>query len=525
MIKELHDHQWQTLDQLWTALRSTAKGGLGKRRVMTQAPTAFGKTVLAARIIEAGLKHKRRMIFSVPALSLIDQTVERFWEDGIRDVGVIQADHPMTDFSKPVQVASVQTLVRREVQPPDLLIIDEAHRWYDHYAALLGEHADPNKPGLWQQVPVIGLSATPWTKGLGKFFDHLIVGARTQDLIDAKFLSPFKVLAPAYPDLTGVQTVAGDYNEGQLATAMMRGTLIADTVQTWIERGERRPTLCFCVDRAHAKAMAERFGEAGVPCGYIDANTPNNERKRLRQLFKDRELEVICNIGVLTTGVDWPEISCLILARPTKSEMLFVQIVGRGLRIADGKTDCLILDHAGIHNHPDEKRRLGFVTDIHHDHLDEGKERAAAKASPPLAKPCPNCQALKPPRTPVCPHCGHRAQVVSHVDESMGELAEIKPGKRTGSRPAGTTYDERMRAFAMLIGYAGERGYKPGWARHKYEALFARPAPRREDWPPALPPDNPMRRWIKSQQIAWAKAQDAARRQAGAPIRDLMDGV
>jgi superfamily II DNA or RNA helicase len=158
---------------------------------------------------------------------------------------------------------------------------------------------------------------------------------------------------------------------------MDRPELVADVVETWIKRGENRSTLCFAVDRAHAKNLQQQFESAGIRCGYIDAYTDSEERERIADLFHDGTYRVVCNVGCLTTGVDW-DVRCIILARPTKSEMLFTQIIGRGLRTADGKDDCLILDHSETH------LRLGFVTDIHHESLDEGRGtvEARAKATP-----------------------------------------------------------------------------------------------------------------------------------------------
>ena len=145
---------------------------LRQRQTGAASTTGFGKTLLAAAIIEGALAKNKRVIFTVPARSLVDQTVKAFWDDGIRDVGVIQAWNPMTDWSRPVQVASVQTLQRRPIPNADFVIIDECHRWFDLYATWM---SDP----LWQDPPFIGLSATPWTRGLGKYFDDLIIAATT----------------------------------------------------------------------------------------------------------------------------------------------------------------------------------------------------------------------------------------------------------------------------------------------------------------------------------------------------------
>lgn len=465
----------------------------GDRRIMGQAPTGFGKTHVAGAFAEDTLKRRQRMIFTVPALSLIDQTVARFYSMGIRDVGVIQADHPLTNYARPIQVASVQTLQRRKIPPANLVMIDEAHRWFDFYAEMMGAPE-------WSDVPFVGLSATPWTRGLGKHFQRLIIGATTQELIDEGLLSPFRVFAPSSPDLSCVRTVAGDYHEGDLSGAMNKDALVADIVGTWCRRADGRPTLCFAVDRAHAKHLQREFTESGVPTGYIDAYTPAAERKEVERQFHAGEIKVVCNVGCLTTGVDW-DVRCLILARPTKSEMLFVQIVGRGLRTATGKVDCLVLDHSDNHS------RLGFVTDIHHDELDDGSPRGKAKPrDTPLPKPCPSCSFLKPPKTLTCPACGFAPKPVVDYRPRDGELVEISAKHKEVAAAAAAI---QRSWHQMLAGYAAERGYAAGWVSHKFKEKFGR-------WPPygaRVDPTEPtpeVRGWIRSRMIAWSKGQQKA---------------
>jgi DNA repair protein RadD len=181
--------------------------------------------------------------------------------------------------------------------------------------------------------------------GLGKLYDDLLIPTTTAELIAKGFLSPFKVYAPSHPDLRGVKTVAGDYHEGQLSTVMSEAKLTADIVKTWLEKGEDRPTLAFCVDFAHARKLRDQFEAAGVSCGYVDAFTSRLERNEIAEKFRARLYQVVCSVGTLTTGIDW-DVRCIILARPTKSEIRYVQIIGRGLRTALGKTECLILDHS-----------------------------------------------------------------------------------------------------------------------------------------------------------------------------------
>ena len=415
MAAVLRPHQTDLIAEIDRALTE------GCNRVMVQAPTGFGKTMVAAAIAKRVSGAGQRMVFTVPALSLIDQTVEKFYREDLWNIGVIQAAHHLTNYARPIQIASVQTLQRRKMPHTDLVMIDEAHRWFDKYEEWL--------EGPWKDIPVIGLTATPWTRGLGKYFDKLIIGSTTQELIDAGYLSKFQVWCPASPDLTNVRTVAGDYQVDDLSHAMNDATLVADVVGTWLARGKGRPTLCFAVDRAHAKHLQQSFISSGVTAEYIDAYTETAERKAIEKRFHAGEVEIVCNVGCLTTGIDW-DVRCIILARPTKSEMLFVQMIGRGLRTAEGKNDCLILDHSDNH------LRLGQVTDIHHEELDDGKPRpkSEAKAKEALPKKCPKCSYLKAPKVLECPNCNFVPEPKCDVVNKDGELVEF--GSRHQARTA-----------------------------------------------------------------------------------------
>jgi superfamily II DNA or RNA helicase len=492
----LRPHQVALIEQIEAAIAG------GERRLVAQAPTGFGKTITAADLAIKALQRDKRVIFTVPALSLIDQTVEKFFAAGITDIGVIQADHHLTDYSKSVQIASVQTLQRRyevgdglsrSVPAADLVLIDEVHRWFDFYGEWLSSP-------LMADVPVIGLTATPWTRGLGKYFDKLIVGSTTQELIDAGYLSKFRVFAPASPDLSNVRTVAGDYREDDLGAAMNKADLVADVVDTWIARAEDRPTLCFAVDRAHAKHLQTKFEAEEITAGYIDAYTDRTERKRIEAAFHRGEIKVVCNVGCLTTGIDW-DVRCIILARPTKSEILFVQMIGRGLRTADGKTDCLILDHSDNHV------RLGFVTDIHHDELDDGKPRVKGepKKAEALPKKCPSCTFLKPPKLLICPSCGFKPEPKCTVVNGEGELVELTDRATIN---AVTQARDKVRFFQELKGCAVVRGYKAGWVAHKFKEKFGH-WPNGLDHNPPVGPSSSTLNWVKSRNIAWAKAQRA----------------
>jgi superfamily II DNA or RNA helicase len=458
---------------------------------MLQCPTGFGKTVVASSIVQGALAKGKRVIFCVPALSLIDQTVQSFWDDGIRNIGVLQGQHELTNPSMPVQVASVQTLQNRRIPHADIVIVDEAHRWFKFYGEWMAQ---------WSKIPFVGMSATPWTKGLAKNYDDLLIAATTEELINKGFLSEFEVYAPSSPDLSKVRTVAGDYHEGDLSEAMDQPALTADVVANWVQHGQNRPTLCFAVDCAHAKHLAERFQGAGVSTGYIDAYTDQEDRALIASKFKTGEVKVVCNVGCLTTGVDW-DVRCIVLARPTKSEILFTQIIGRGLRTAEGKTECLIFDHTDTHT------RLGFVTDIHHEELDDGKPKTSKGSEPEekLPKKCSACSFVKPVGVHECPQCGFAPQKQTDVTEAEGKLeklsGKIKKAKKHSKK-------EKQEFYSGLVTYAYEKNRANGWISHTYRDYFG-------VWPKGLtqergPISAECRGFIHHKNIKFAKSRNAA---------------
>jgi superfamily II DNA or RNA helicase len=493
---ELRDYQKSTIDKLRQSL------GAGKKRPVVQAPTGAGKTVIAAAIVRMARERGKSVIFTVPAISLIDQTVERFAQNGILEVGVMQGAHELTDRDQPVQVCSVQTLARRTIPEADLVIVDECHVMFKLYD-------DWMRDVCWSDVPFIGLTATPWSKGMGApgRWDDLIISTTTSELIGLGSLSDFKTYAPAHPDLAGVKTVAGDYEIGGLAKAMDKSALVADIVTTWVKRADNRPTICFAVNRLHAAHICEQFQAAGVTAEYMDGFTPNETRRDTFERFKTGETKIICNVGVLTTGFD-ADVRCIILARPTKSEILYTQMIGRGLRTADGKDHCLILDHS------DTTLRLGFVTDIHKDKLHDGqKNTAVAEKRVLLPKECPSCAFLRPPKTRTCPACGFEAQPKSAVEVEDGELFEITKGKK--QKIEKYSMEQKQDWYSQLLLHAHLRGYKTGWAYWAYKDKFK------------VGPDTSLRQinstmvsyevdsWIRHYNIKKAKARAKAQAAGG----------
>jgi len=214
-LRKLRPHQERAIAGLRQSLSSEHK------RPMLQMPTGSGKTLTSAHIVSGALAKGKRVAFCVPRKTLIDQTVHEFEREGISAIGVIQAAHLRTDSRQPIQVCSAQTLARRKRPDVDLVIVDEAHEMHNSVLSWIADC---------RAVPFIGLSATPWQRGLGKHYDDLLIPTTTRELIDAGYLSDFVAFAPSDPDLSGVSTKRGDYAQDELADAMDTAEITGDIV-------------------------------------------------------------------------------------------------------------------------------------------------------------------------------------------------------------------------------------------------------------------------------------------------------
>ncbi len=479
--KELRPYQARAIASLKSSILA------GNRRVVLALPTGAGKTLIGSHIVAGALAKGGKVTFCAPMISLIDQTVDAFEAEGIDDIGVIQASHARTRASAAVQVASVQTLVRREAMPAaSVVIVDECHVFSQAVVDWMAAEPD---------LIFVGLSATPGRSGMATEWDDLVVGTTTRELMDLGFLSQFTVYAPTEPDLSGVKIVAGDYQAKGAAEVMEDRGLVGDILQNYVLHGEGRPTLGFAVNVAHAKRMADEFTTAGIPSAYVEARTDTLERQALQDQFRRGDLQVIWSVRTMTTGVDLP-VSGIIDAAPTRSAMLHQQKIGRGLRVNPGTEDLKIWDHAG------NTLRLGFVDDLDWSELKRGtREIKEREASEPLPKKCQDCANVMPPKTKECPICGAAQKPpAGWVETEDGELVAINR-KVKGKEYTG---EEKKVWYQALVSIARERGYSDGWAFHKFREKFGvGPSSAKV----AGPVPAQVRSWVKSRQIAYAKAK------------------
>jgi DNA repair protein RadD len=489
---ELRDYQIEAIDRL-------RDGGRQKRRRLLVIPTGGGKTLIASAIVRAAVDKGSRVLFLAHRRELVNQAAGKLYAYGI-DAGIIRAgDEPRPD--QPVQVASIQTLwarayrSRRMAPPPaDLVIVDEAHRARaETYTEIMNSYSS---------AVILGLTATPCRsdgRGLGNAFDSMVEGPSVQALIDRGFLVPTRVFAPSTPDLTGIQVRAGDYVESQLAERMDKAQLVGDIITHWLRLAANRRTVVFATGVDHSVHIRDEFRRAGVLAEHIDGSTPVDERDDILGRLEHGEIEVVTNCMVLTEGWDMPVVGCIVLARPTKHMGLYRQMVGRVLRPAPGKDHALVLDHAGaVFAHGFVEEEVLWTLD--QDRRAENPEqKARSEHRKPALTTCPECHAIRTSGQP-CSACGWRPQPKPrHVDVIDGDLAHVSRDRRVTVQAP-----DKRSFYAQLLGYVREKGYRDGWAAHKFKSKFGHwPAGTK---PAAQTPTAETRSWIRSRQIAYAKA-------------------
>lgn len=422
-MTQLWPHQLRAVEQLRDAFRA-------HRSVLLVLPTGAGKTRTASHVIERYLARDpaRRVLFVVHRIELAKQAARQL----PGPVRVVSGDLDDGPADAPVTVASVQTLLARDLRPEaTMVVIDEAH----NYAA-------PE----WCQVVasydralVLGLTATPERgdgRPLGDLFDELIAPTSIAELTAAGVLVPCEVYAPPARQ----QGLASEPHE-----ALARHK---DTARPW------RKAVVFAANVAHAESIAEQCRAMGWRTGVVTGDVGDRDRAATLDAFKRGELDVLCNVFVLTEGWDDPSTDCLVLARGCTHGGTYLQMVGRVLRASPGKSRCVVLDLTGAtHDHglPDAPRRYSL----------EGKGVSAEKAV--AIRQCLACGAAYQPGPRVCPVCGEAVPPPPPPRLSSAELGRIM---ETHSQ------DKRRATWEALQRTARERGYKSGWAAYQFKVRY-----------------------------------------------------
>jgi DNA repair protein RadD len=456
----------------------------GRKRVILCLPTAGGKTVVAAHIIASARAFDKKVLFVAHRLELIDQAVSQLARWGVTDVGVIRADDHRTNAMMPVQVATIQSLSRRSAPKADFIFIDECHRSLaNSYLRLLEIYPD----GVF-----FGLTATACRadgKPLKDFFQAIEPIAMYSDLVRDKFIVEPRCFGVEHvPDLSGVRTVAGDFVLDGLEKAMTESYVLGDTLSEYRAKANGRRTVIFACTVKHSRAIEEEFLKAGVRVAHVDASTPEDDRRAISTKLRTGEIEVVTNVGIYTEGWDEPSVKCLILARPTKSLVLYMQMCGRGLRPwsrstpygrswqeSDGPSEVPIIIDQG--NNID---RHGFP---HEDRTWTLEGNAQRKTDRRPTK-CIKCRAYIPNYP--CKECGFAPDVPKR---------EVKEYKAISleERKLLEAQDPRREFFNRMLVKARSGGFKPGYASAKYKEEY-------DEWPP----------WAWSQEAKMEFAKDGA---------------
>ena len=426
------------------------------------------------------------ILFIAHRKELIDQAHAKLLAFGI-DAGVIMAKDARTDVSKRVQVASIQTLSRRDALPSaDLIFVDEAH----HSAS----NSMRDILAAYPNAKVIGLTATPWRcddSGLSDIFDAHVVATTPRELMDSGSLVEYDAFAFDAPELHELSKVAGDFHQGELGLACNTTVLVGNIVEEWLKAASGRRTICFAVSRLHSQNIVAEFNAQGVRAEHLDCDTAKLDRERILAGLASGDVTVVSSVGVLTEGFDCPAAAVCILACPTESPGKLLQQIGRVLRPHPKKERALILDHAGNlmrHGFPDDDR--------------DYSPRATPKRIRELHT-CPFCcvvfGAIRPDGC--CPRCAELIAVPIQPREAAPSARQseklVVDGKRIGretiermraerlasgikgdltdiglARAASATTEQKAAEYKRLLAVAAQKGYKPGFASHKYRELF-----------------------------------------------------
>jgi DNA repair protein RadD len=388
----------------------------GDRLFMLGDFTVTHNTVMGSALMELVQAKGNRANFIVDRLSLIQQTSDTFMRYGL-DHGVIQGDHPNYRPSLPIQVCSIQTLAKRGFPPAHLHFIDEAHVLHSAVKKAMAEGA-----GIF-----IGLTATPFTKGLAQYFDAVVNVTTTNALIEQGWLSPYRIFSCEEPDMAGVPLVNGEWQQAGASKAALK--VVGNVVDEYIARGEGRKFICSAVDTAHVEALASQFLAAGINVATYTYRDDTDDRIDTVAEFRkpDSTIRGLITVTAASRGFDVQDIGCVIEARPLRKGLAdHIQLLGRGLRISPetGKVDCLVLDHSGNCARFWHAREHFFEHGI--EHLDDGKPKEKKPQEEKEVEPlkCPKCTYLHRPQ-PSCPRCGHeypRRNTVQYVPGTLKEL-------------------------------------------------------------------------------------------------------
>lgn len=473
----------------------------GHKNQLIMAPTGAGKTYLGHRIAHEALIKGKKVVFLCDRTTLINQTSKTADNYGLSAHGIVQANHWRRAVDMPYQIASAQTIAKRGFWPEaDVIIVDEAHTQLKVWTEFLPK----------TKAACIGLSATPFSPGLGKIFTNLINATTMHDLTQSGVLVPMRVMSCKRADMTGAATSGGEWTDSAAEERGMQ--IVGDVVKEWIAHGEGRKTIVFGATINHCKELARQFIEAGVMAAVFTSETTAPERELLIKEYskQDSSLRVLISVEALAKGFDVPDVGCVVDCRPLrKSLSTAIQMWGRGLRSSPdtGKKDCILLDHSGNIIRFAEDFSAIYFDGL--DALDMGEKldkKIRRDDEDKDLKGCPSC-GYKPFHKR-CMSCGYEKQEPSLQEAVAGVMQEVVMlGKKKLA-------DDHRHLWEQLCSYA--RGHSApekqrGRAWHLFQKITGKCPPADFDFfstPNAEITAN-VRNKIKSLDLAYRKAVKA----------------
>lgn len=457
----------------------------GNRKVILMLPTGSGKTRIAARMCKDIASRNKRVLFICDRVNLVGQAMSTFMSFNLH-CGDVQGESQHPDPKAPIQVCSIQSLQNRRLPPADIVIVDEAHTVYEHMIKIMQ---------AWNNNIFIGLTATPFTKGLGKIWDSIVVGARTSELINQKYLVPFEIYGSDDIDLSKVPIDGDDYRKSALSETVNTKVLNGKIVKNWKLRGGNKQTICSAVDIKHSKAIVVEFKKEGINAVHIDCYTSTEERIQIYADFENKIIRVLSSVDILTKGYDAPWCEVLILAKDSKSLIFYIQISGRICRPFPGKEYCTIINHTGMvkrHGYPDdplpELLCMGEKKEV--------AERKKKEKEKPKPTKCKNdeCKFEKPAGVHECPKCGFAPIQQTDIINTDVILTLTKKAEAS----------EKQRWYAMLLHHVRSKKQKDGAAAYMFKEKF-------KSWPykkigiHPIPPNEEVKKYIQYLNIKRAK--------------------
>ena len=402
MTLSLRPYQQRALNDL---LDWFADGNAGNP--ILDACVGSGKSVMLAWLCQHAIEShsSTRIIMLVPTKELLEQNLEKMlaiWPDA--PVGIMSAAAGKKQLGYQITIATIGTIYKRahEVGNVDLVIIDECHGIPGGDAGMYRKFF----AGLQQYCPhvrFVGATGTPF-RGNGEWltvvdqplFHDIATRVTMDELLELKFLSPLTTRPTStHIDASSVKMIGGDYAVSELAKVADRPELVDAACKEAIQlAADRQKWLVYCVTIEHAQHVTDALNSMGVKSAIVTGDTPKSDRKDIINAFRRGEYRALVSVAVLTTGFDVPDVDCIVLLRTTRSPVLYVQILGRGLRVADHKTDCLVLDFT------DTIETLGPVNKI------KGRNKKKKREAEAPVKVCDECGSLNPIQAKECKTCG-----------------------------------------------------------------------------------------------------------------------